>query len=195
MKSYAHKSVHESGTRSLLLLRALGEQHYSATVMTTSREESIAILTETGIEYRYREQLIVQLFLFCVVTGGTVATYSFAQICTPSTLPAAAVAPLLGALTLRMLGWYMGRLNQDRRRAGQIRQNIHEELEWENPHAGYAGKRDENEIRPLPPLKDGERVASYFIRITLMISNSLFLLCGLFLVSLIFGAPTLVCAP
>ncbi len=159
------------------------------------REELIAQLNEAGNEYRYREQLIVQLFLFCLVAGGSVATYSFAQICTPNTLPAAVVAPLFGALTLRMLGWYMGRLNQDRRRAGGIRQNIHDQLAWENAHAGYAGEREEKEIRPIPPLKENERVAGYFIRITQVVSLGLFVLCGLIFVSLIYGAPTMICTP
>ena len=163
--------------------------------MTEDKEEFVAQLIEAGNEYRYREQLITQIFMFCLVVGGTVATYSLAQICTPATRVAAVAAPLFGALVLRMFSWYMGRLNQDRRRAGSIRHQIHEQLEWENPHAGYAGARDDKEMRPIPPLQVGERVASYFIRVTRLISHGLWFL-GLLLVPvLFFGPPSSACGP
>lgn len=163
--------------------------------MNDEKQEAIAQLTEAGSEYRYREQLITQIFTFCLVAGGGVATYSFAQICTPATLAAAVVAPLFGALVLRMFSWYMGRLNQDRRRAGDIRRQIHEKLKWNNPHAGYAGERETEETKPIPPLQKGERVAGYFIRITHLISNGLLLLGLLFIPILFFGAPPFLCAP
>lgn len=164
--------------------------------MTEEKQESVAQLVEAGNEYRYREQLITQLFTFCLVVGGTVATYSLAQMCTPTTRVAAVGAPIFGALVLRMFSWYMGRLNQDRKRAGKIRHQIHDQLKWENPHAGYAGERavESKEIRPIPPLQEGERVASYFIRVTRLISHGLFFVGVLFIPILFFGAPSFLCA-